>query len=119
MSRSPSRRLCETQAALEALLARVRGLTVAEATLRNALLTHTCASSGAYSLNTRHAAIRHISNIEATAASLSAKLGHAVNVFRFGRHQFVGFEYRRRDYVRDESAGVNPITKLISRGVYD
>lgn len=57
--------------------------------------------------------------------NIEHKLGkdYAVNIFEWSdvskkKYTFVGFEYRRKDYERDEIQGRNLVTKYIQQGVY-
>ena len=58
--------------------------------------------------------------LEELGQSVEAKLGpdYKLNIFDYGKHTFVGFEYRRKDYEQDKEKGVNIVEKAIKSGVY-
>lgn len=94
-------------------------LTRGERSLLSALLVHTSESSHFYSLSPTHAALTGVDVTPQLCQSLSSKIEHGVNHFRFRGRTFVGFEYRRVDYGVDARFGTNAVERRIHNGGYD
>lgn len=110
-----------------------RQLTSEERVVLDTLTRETHPHTGVYSIAPSSIAVspRTPAEWKKLCLILSAKLKaingkhQRVNFFAWtapasGRvHHFLGFEMRRRDYVRDKKAGVNKIEARVGRGVYD
>ena len=98
-------------------------LTEDERLLVTALYAQTRYQTGVYSIRHDHPCLDGVhrtcpSDLDKLARSAGAKIGHGINVFEWGGQTWVGFEYRRRDYERDEERGTNAISKLVAKGHY-
>ena len=99
------------------------GLSKQQRILFRALLAETNHRTGIYSIAPSHPALDALSGLterelEQLCLSLSRAVGHPVNFFYYGRLPFIGFDYRRVDYARDERNGCNKVVGWIERGVY-
>nr|QBK86809.1 MAG: hypothetical protein LCMAC103_01420 [Marseillevirus LCMAC103] len=104
------------------------GLSAPQRVLLSALLDQTARRTGIYSIAPSHPALGDLGGLAdrefgQLCRSLGRAIGHPVNFFYFqaahGRLPFVGFDYRRSDYARDERKGCNKVAEWIAQGVYD